>query len=529
MRAVYLFVSSAMLLSFGISTKAQISPGDLAQAHSNLEGISNCTSCHVLGEKVSNEKCLTCHSELKNRIDQKKGYHSSLDVAGKNCITCHSDHHGRNFELIRFTKETFNHKLTGFALLGAHLKKACSDCHKIEFIDNPKIKSKKFTYLGLHGECLNCHEDYHRNSLPSDCSNCHGPDSFKPASKFSHNNARFQLTGKHQIIECTKCHKITSKEGKKFQEFTGLQYMNCTDCHNDPHKNQFGQNCKECHTTESFHLVKGTKNFDHNKTDFPLLDKHALVTCKSCHKNKFTDPISHSKCMDCHQDYHEGQFTKQGIKKDCSGCHTTKGFSIFSFSIEEHNAGTFHLDGAHLATACYSCHKKQEKWSFRNIGNLCNDCHKDIHELILDKKFYPGSNCLNCHNKESWHEVSFDHSSTSYPLTGSHAQVDCRFCHFRKGEDGKTTQQFAKLNRNCASCHSDVHRSQFETDGTTDCLRCHSSGNWKLDKFDHNKTLFKLEGQHEKVACSGCHKKKNEGQFTYVFYKIKETKCEDCH
>ena len=35
---------------------AQISPGDLAKVHSQLEGMTNCTKCHTLGDKVSNDK-----------------------------------------------------------------------------------------------------------------------------------------------------------------------------------------------------------------------------------------------------------------------------------------------------------------------------------------------------------------------------------------------------------------------------------------------------------------------------------------
>ena len=63
-------------------------------------------------------------------------------------------------------------------------------------------------------------------------------------------------------------------EGKKFQQFNGIQYSNCASCHKDPHQNKFGQNCRQCHSEESFHIVSGINNFDHNKTDFKLEDKH---------------------------------------------------------------------------------------------------------------------------------------------------------------------------------------------------------------------------------------------------------------
>ena len=90
---------------------AQISPGDLSNPHSKLEGISNCTQCHVLGNKQTNEKCLACHTEINERISSRKGYHSSSEVKGKQCFTCHSEHNGKNFELIRIDIEKFDHNL----------------------------------------------------------------------------------------------------------------------------------------------------------------------------------------------------------------------------------------------------------------------------------------------------------------------------------------------------------------------------------------------------------------------------------
>jgi hypothetical protein len=87
--------------------------------------------------------------ELKTRIDQKKGYHASAQVAGKDCFSCHSDHHGRNFEIVRFDTERFDHQLTGYKLTGAHAKQDCAACHKDERIESYDIRKKQYTYLGL--------------------------------------------------------------------------------------------------------------------------------------------------------------------------------------------------------------------------------------------------------------------------------------------------------------------------------------------------------------------------------------------
>jgi hypothetical protein len=445
------------------AVRAQLSPGDLSNLHSHLEGISNCTQCHVLGNKVSNEKCMVCHLEIQKRISLGKGYHASSEVKGKQCIVCHSEHNGKNFQLIRLDTASFNHNLTGYTLSLPHRKQNCKDCHSSVHIDDQKLKSRKNTYLGLATNCLSCHQDYHRKTLSSECMNCHNPDAFKPADKFSHANSRFRLVGKHIQVGCVKCHKVTATDGKKFQEFSGIQFGSCANCHKDPHQNKFGPDCKQCHREDSFKdvRVKGGKSFDHNKTGFRLDGKHQYVECNTCHKTKFTDPLKHDRCTDCHPDYHNGQFVKNGLLSDCSECHSVKGFTLFTFTIEQHNQTKFILQGAHEATPCSECHKKQPKWNFRGIGSACTDCHKDIHQSFIQGKYYPEGNCKICHTESRWGNVSFDHSKTEFSLTGAHTNLDCRTCHFKKDSEGVPRQKFSGLAKSCTNCHIDKHFKQF--------------------------------------------------------------------
>ncbi len=515
---------------YSLTSYAQISPGPLARVHTQLEGMSNCTQCHTLGEKVSNAKCLACHTELKVRIDQQKGYHASAEVKGKQCASCHNDHHGLTFQIVRFDKTKYNHNLSGYKLSGAHTTKKCEDCHKPAFITDAKIKAKKFTYLGLKTDCLNCHADYHQKTLSSDCALCHIDTKFKPAAKFNHNNAKFKLAGKHEMVACADCHKTSVRNGQKFQEFKGVKATNCTNCHKDPHNNKFGQNCAECHNNESFAAVGGVKNFDHTRADFQLEGKHLNVVCKSCHKQKLTTPLNFTHCTDCHADYHEKQFAKNGISPDCSACHTVKGFTEFSYTIDQHNAGVFPLKGAHIATPCLACHKKQEKWKFKEVGKVCKDCHTNLHQAFIDEKYYPEANCEACHNPDRWNTVSFDHKKTKFELEGAHTRQTCRDCHFNKEKTGHANQKFTGLAGSCTNCHKDVHVAQFETNGVTDCKKCHNSDSFKpATKFDHNTAQFVLDGKHVKVACNRCHKPVADQGVTFVLYKIKKFKCEDCH
>ena len=62
-----------MLLIFIVPLSGQISPGDLSEPHAHLKGLSNCTKCHILGEKVSNEKRLDCQLEIGIRISESRG------------------------------------------------------------------------------------------------------------------------------------------------------------------------------------------------------------------------------------------------------------------------------------------------------------------------------------------------------------------------------------------------------------------------------------------------------------------------
>jgi hypothetical protein len=515
------------LLGFNVS--AQISPGDLSKAHAHLEGVSNCTQCHSVGNKVTREKCLACHKEIKANIIAKRGYHASVDVNGKECKVCHNEHHGRNFQFIKFDKNTFDHRKAGFELKGAHSKQDCKACHKADFIKDPKLKKKISTFLGLNKQCLNCHSDYHQGKMSANCMECHSFESFKNAKAFDHRTTRFPLIGRHKNLDCKQCHKTEVVNGKSTQGFSGLVFNNCNACHKDVHQNKFGQNCKQCHTEESFHTIKSISNFDHDKTDFKLIGRHKGVNCKSCHKINLTSPVKHDRCSDCHTDYHKKEFAKNGVSPDCNQCHDNSGFTQSSFSIEKHNLTKFKLEDAHIATPCISCHKKQESWTFRNIGSRCVDCHKNEHKGFIQDKVFPGEDCTVCHNVNTWKSVKFDHNLTDFKLDGAHTALSCVACHYSKNAQGVAVQHFSGLSKACSSCHKDSHDGQFAVNGKTDCTLCHGTDDWTKNKFDHNTSKFKLEGAHAAVRCEECHKVTITEKGKFVKYKFDSIECSSCH
>ena len=516
----------AFRLSMPVS--AQISPGDLSKAHAHLDGISNCTKCHILGEKETTSKCLECHKEIKNLISKSRGYHASSDVKGKKCAACHGEHFGSDFQVIRFNEKTFNHNLSGYKLEGKHATADCKSCHKESLVVSRISQKKSHSWLGLGTECLNCHDDYHRKTLSQNCNSCHNYEAFKPSSGFNHAKTKFPLAGKHQKAKCDACHKIEINGNNKFQQFTGIKFENCTNCHTDVHQNKFGDNCRKCHNENSFHEVITTVNFDHNKTDFPLKGGHVNVECKKCHTKNLTTPLKYSFCNNCHADFHKGQFNKNGKAPDCKECHSIEKFTPSLFSTEKHNNLKFRLEGGHLATPCLSCHKTTGEWNFLINGEKCSGCHTNFHLGYISEKFDRAEKCTSCHTVETWNRIAFDHSLTGFILSGKHFQASCRSCHFKKSDE-KIVQKFNNLAKNCDSCHNDIHNKQFETQGQNNCDRCHSFNNWKAEKFNHDSARFKLDGKHQGVTCNKCHKPADGTKGKFIQYKFKDITCASCH
>ena len=350
-------------------------------------------------------------------------------------------------------------------------------------------------------------------------------------NQFNHNRTKFPLKGKHREVDCIKCHTSGAQGTDAFHEFAGKSSFACITCHDDVHDDRFGNDCAKCHTEQSFHNSKSMKDFDHGLTAYPLEGKHLEVDCKKCHTTpKMTDPLPFDRCMNCHDDFHQGQIVDASGMPDCASCHSVQGFEETSYTIDDHMASSFPLEGAHLATPCISCHlpETSDQWQFAGIGKQCVDCHEDIHVGIIDPKFYPAKECRNCHTVNAWDDQVFDHSVTNFKLKGVHADTHCYACHL---ESDSTRQQplFAGLKSTCSSCHDDIHFGQFAEAGVTDCNRCHEFADWTASKFDHNTAAFILEGAHKDVACAACHKEIQNGPDRFVEYKMKDFECAVCH
>ncbi len=362
---------------------------------------------------------------------------------------------------------------------------------------------------------------------------CHTDQSFLNfigKDRYDHRVTGFNLNGQHKTIDCFACHEETSNPELVFQDQVNTKEKNCASCHTDAHDGKLGKDCANCHKESSFLALGTMALFNHNITDFPLEGKHAGVDCKQCHTSRSRYDIDFSSCNNCHEDYHRGEFIKEEVSPDCDACHSLdKGFDYSLYTVEEHQITTFPLQGAHMATPCFACHLTEKRWTFRNLGSTCVNCHDDLHQGILDEKYYPENKCNSCHNEGAWSSIEFDHNLTEWTLDGKHLEVACRECHFEVENNTIINQTFKELESNCGSCHENVHEDMFAVNGVTDCSSCHVTGSWYPEKFDHNATLFPLEGRHAEIECNECHKIIVKNQITLVNYKIEKFECIDCH
>jgi hypothetical protein len=86
-----------------------------------------------------------------------------------------------------------------------------------------------------------------------------------------------------------------------------------------------------------------------------------------------------SRCADCHQDVHRGQFGKKGAVR-CEKCHRSTMWNELLFVHNRDSA--FKLDGAHEKVPCAKCHfaMKLKDQTFvvvyKPLRKECAACHR---------------------------------------------------------------------------------------------------------------------------------------------------------
>jgi hypothetical protein len=522
LRRASILIAVAATLPGGVRGQL-LSPGKLASAHAELEGLRNCTSCHQLGKSgIQAERCLTCHQALNSRVSAHLGFHASVSDA---CADCHKEHLGTDFNLVRLDTSSFDHARVGYTLEGSHAGVQCRDCHKASNVKNPAVLSLSRepgaldrTYLGLSSDCAGCHSGDSPHGPPfagQACSNCHDTGRWNAPSSFDHGATTFPLEGEHAQVACAKCHGTGDSA-----RFASLPHAKCNDCHADPHSGAMRGACTSCHNTGGWHaLSQGSLEggFDHSRMSFQLRGAHATLACAACHRTgrppsselvqityrpgtasrAYPSPVAET-CASCHVDRHTATTAARRWVR-CADCHTEAVWAPSSFGIARHADSSFPLTGAHAATACTGCHQSSTDSSGRFVlavaGRACADCHAS--ESPHGDR-YVGQACESCHTTEAFEEVAFDHAARVQP--------------------GET----------CTGCHSadNPHGDQF---AGQECSSCHRTDRFTIDAFDHATTRFPLDGAHSKAQCVQCHVTEGTGDQALVRYRPLGTECLDCH
>jgi len=353
-----------------------------------------------------------------------------------------------------------------------------------------QTESFSFKKLLMPGPVAELHAEFE-----SDCANCHG-----------------ELGDVTPNRLCLDCHEdiaadIKAKLGYHGREFQ-VSKANCTTCHTE-------------HLGRSGSIVEmDADGFDHQKTDFELLGKHAVTTCYSCHKAQQKFREASSKCLSCHEDddIHQGAMDTQ-----CQDCHSFETWSDVEF---DHNDTQFSLKGEHKTSQCADCHPDQQ---YQDTPTACLACHalNDVHNAVN------GDQCERCHDESAWSEIRFNHDrDTEFRLLGGHLDLQCNECHQSSGFE-------KELNTSCVSCHTkdDPHN---ELNGPK-CENCHAVNKWTELTFDHNRDSdFPLQGNHQQLDCAACHPSGTENvdleQSCIACHKIDDVHsgkqgelCNNCH
>ena len=465
----------------------------LTGAHATLE----CTACHIGGKyQGTPAQCYGCHAVDFNGTTNPP--HAQAGFS-QQCQTCHTT--------VAWIPATFDHNMTSFPLTGAHVNVACNLCH---------INGQ---FAGTPTDCYSCHvKDFNGTTSPNhaqggfsqQCQMCHTTTAWQPAT-FDHSKTAFPLTGAHTTVACATCHT---------DDFAGTLPTNCYGCHaadfngtTSPNHVQSGipQQCQVCHNTTAW--IPAT--FDHSQTSFPLTGAHTSVACATCHTDNYAGTLP-TNCYGCHAKDYANTATIAGVpnhanagfSQDCTQCHTTTTWLNATFN---HNATAFPLTGAHTTVACATCHTDNYAGT---LPTNCYGCHTKDYTGTANIAGVPNhvtanfpQDCTLCHTTTTWLNATFDHSTTSFPLTGAHTTVACATCH--------TDNYAGTLPTTCYGCHTQDYNNTATIGGgvpnhvsggyPTDCTMCHTTATWLNATFNHNNTPFPLTGAHVSVPCASCH------------------------
>ena len=258
----------------------------------------------------------------------------------------------------------------------------CLSCHD-DITAELRDKTSRHGRLEARGHCLRCHTE-HRGA--------DGELTRVDRDDFDHEATGFSLKAHHKTkagatFRCADCHHGDT------DHFDPGECERCHRADDAPfvtrHVAAWGAACRACHDGVD-RFTRGV--FDHGRTPFPLVGKHATVACERCHAGARSLPAykqAATTCAGCHakDDVHAGR-----LGTACATCHTADGWKAIIAGSFDHARTRFPLTGAHVEVACDKCH-----WNGRLQGTprSCELCHE------RPRDHFPGA-CDQCHTTSRW-------------------------------------------------------------------------------------------------------------------------------
>jgi hypothetical protein len=343
----------------------------------------------------------------------------------------------------------------------------------------------------------------------------------------------------HEKVQCVACHvkPVFTNVGKA-----------CADCHkaSDVHRGQMGSNCEQCHTVQGWAIA--TQQVKDHQNRFPLLGAHAAVQCEDCHKSAAVGIFYglSTECQSCHlKDWQNttnpphAQDPTDFAPSQCKTCHTQFDSWLGASFSGNHAAPpiSFPLTLGHANVPCAQCHVSNN-YHLQIAATDCGNagCHLTTWQQTNNPPHpnagptFAAANCSQCHNTSSWTNVVFDHSTTGFPLTNGHANLQCSQCHVNNNYN----LQIAPTACGTSGCHlttwqqtnNPVHATAGTAFAAANCSQCHDTIAWTdMTSFNHSVTGFALTGAHVTTPCTQCHVNNN------YMLQIQPTDCGNsgCH
>jgi hypothetical protein len=471
-----------------------------------------CADCHTNNNyNLTSTTCVSCH------LNDFQSATNPNHVAGGFSQTCETCHNTATWQ-----PATFDHAKSGFPLTGAHMvpPRQCTDCH----VNN--------NYNITATACVSCHQqDYNaavspvpHSGFPTTCLQCHDTVAWTNG-KFDHSTTGFTLTGLHTVPprQCTDCHVNNNYN---------LTSTACVTCHlkdfqgttNPNHvSSNFPQNCQQCHSTSTWLNAI----FDHSTTGFQLTGLHTVPPrqCTDCHVNNNYN-LTSAACVTCHLKDFQGTTNPNHVSSNfpqtCQQCHSTSTWLNATF---DHNSTGFPLTGLHTVPPrqCTDCHVNN---NYNLTSTACVTCHLNDFQGTTNPNHVSSNfpqTCQQCHSTSTWLNATFNHTTTGFPLVGSHTVPprQCTDCH--------VNNNYNLTSAACVTCHMNDYNTatspvnHVTAHFPTTCESCHDSVLWTNGKFDHSSTGFTLTGAHTAPPrqCTDCHVNSN--------YNLTSTACATCH